>query len=487
MSYHTPNSSTFPVDFDEIYFNFNAASTRSTQSQEVSTYTYPPTYSNQYPDTMNAFEAALDSSLLFSDLSENWNNLNAYYPGDSLYTDVKQAEPIHDQRYRYYAPHPLVDFFTPGTAEETSASATGPVAPAPVSFPPVAIFSLDNLEDEFPESLHQDSRTETPREETGVVSEGIDESHLAESLRASFTPVAVFSLDNLEEEFPDSFSQGFHAATAHDETAVLSEHVDQSHFAEPLSPSPSEFAFHEGTPSLTSDSSTTSGGSVYSASAVSSRLSTPVPFTQPLRRRSNRIATVASNCGSTSSRCSTLPLPDDDSDFEIEEKVSRTSRTKRKATPSDFDTSSEREDGPKSPRPKRRRRSGGRSSSYKPSSSSRIYPCTGENCGKTFTREADLLRHLNTVIHGDRDLNDEEIYKIYQEEREDHRRWCEWCYCILARPDSRRRHEAVPEACEKSPEGKKLREQWAMMSDEPFPRIHKSRINVVKQMPRKRS
>ncbi|TFL04204.1 hypothetical protein BDV98DRAFT_364798 [Pterulicium gracile] len=58
-----------------------------------------------------------------------------------------------------------------------------------------------------------------------------------------------------------------------------------------------------------------------------------------------------------------------------------------------------------------------------------------EECDASFTRMADLTRHVSTVHQKQ---TDEEIRA---ERRPDHRRWCLGCSKILARPDARSRHE----------------------------------------------
>jgi hypothetical protein len=79
--------------------------------------------------------------------------------------------------------------------------------------------------------------------------------------------------------------------------------------------------------------------------------------------------------------------------------------------------------------------------------------CPVAGCSQSFTREADVARHLATVLHNSDELSDAEVDQIYQEERDDSRRWCGFCFEILARADSRRRHETI--YCERNPRAEK--------------------------------
>lgn len=69
--------------------------------------------------------------------------------------------------------------------------------------------------------------------------------------------------------------------------------------------------------------------------------------------------------------------------------------------------------------------------------------CEEPFCSRSFTRPADLRRHIAT-IH--KDLSRREVYK---ETREEYRLWCKKCDAILGRVDARQRHESHG-SCERS-------------------------------------
>lgn len=69
--------------------------------------------------------------------------------------------------------------------------------------------------------------------------------------------------------------------------------------------------------------------------------------------------------------------------------------------------------------------------------------CEEAFCNRSFTRAADLRRHV-TTLH--KQLSREEVLK---ERREKYRLWCTRCGSILGRVDARRRHE-IHGSCQRS-------------------------------------
>ncbi|KIM54705.1 hypothetical protein SCLCIDRAFT_1221720 [Scleroderma citrinum Foug A] len=79
-----------------------------------------------------------------------------------------------------------------------------------------------------------------------------------------------------------------------------------------------------------------------------------------------------------------------------------------------------------SPSTRKRGRAGGRSPRKRPR-------CEVPGCGMTFTRPADVRRHVDTI-------HKQELLNAYQEAGEK-RVWCKSCKWIFTRADARRRHE----------------------------------------------
>ncbi|KAH7890384.1 hypothetical protein F5I97DRAFT_19745 [Phlebopus sp. FC_14] len=71
-----------------------------------------------------------------------------------------------------------------------------------------------------------------------------------------------------------------------------------------------------------------------------------------------------------------------------------------------------------------------------PSKSPKRIRCQEPFCSRSFTRPADLRRHVATIHQ---DLSRREVMK---ETREEYRLWCKKCEAILGRVDARQRHES---------------------------------------------